>query len=94
MEISVNSNDIFRFAVGNTIVHPIESHIDFKNRYEVFSAGIYDLHSKCFLPQSELYKSLYSAIEDLKAESKTLNSSEINAQCLAIADIKVEIDLN
>ena len=94
MKIAINKHDIFRYAVGNTLRHPIECCIDFEDRYEAMPFGIYDHLTKKIFEQNSLYKECYSTIESLKSSYKFMKSNEIESRCEKISELVFDININ
>lgn len=93
MIIQVDYNDLFRYVVGNTLRDPIESVIDFENRYEVFDGGIFDHSSKTLLKQDSGFVDFCSAVSKLKSIAGKLSREELSLRCRDFSLVSIEINL-
>lgn len=93
MTIQVDSNDLFRYVVGNTLRDPIEACIDSENRYEVFDAGIFDHTTKQILTQDRYFTDFCTAVSNLKNTASQLSREELSLRCRDFSLIPIEINL-
>ena len=93
MTIQVDSNDLFRYVVGNTLRDPIEACIDSENRYEVFDAGIFDHTTKQILTQDRYFTDFCAAVSNLKNTASQLSREELSLRCRDFSLIPIEINL-
>lgn len=93
MTLLLNVNDVFRYVVGNTSIHPIEALIDF-NRYEVMDFGLFDHATKTLINQTECFKALASQVSELRASAKNFDRENLVAKCESLCYTSVEIDLD
>lgn len=93
MKIKINSNDVFRYVVGNTSKDPIESCIDFNNRYEVMDFGIFDHITKEILVQNSSFVDFCQAVSNLRNRSSQLSTEEIFLHCKNLSSVPIETNL-
>lgn len=93
MKIRINPNDAFRYIVGNTSKDPIESCIDFDNRYEVMDFGIFDHAKKTLIEQGKSFKEFSSAVSSLREHHGSFDSDTLISKCECLCKDLVEIDL-
>lgn len=93
MKIKTNSNDVFRYVVGNTLRDPVESCIDSENRYEVFDNGIFDHTTKQILVQNSSFVDFCEAVSNLKSKASQLPTEEIFFHCKSLSSVPIEINL-
>lgn len=93
MKIKIDSNDVFRYVVGNTSRDPIESCIDFDNRYEVMDFGIFDHARKQMLEQGKSFLDFSSGVSSLRSSYASFDRDSLISKCESLCRDLVEIDL-
>lgn len=94
MKITVDTEDIFRYAVGDTTQDPIESQIDLENRYEVFDSLIYDHRKKKFIKQSEAFSIFSKGVSDLRRNASSMILRDITDECLRLSKLDFDVELS
>lgn len=93
MKIKINSNDVFRYVVGNTSKDPIESCIDFDNRYEVMDFGIFDHAKKVLIKQGEGFNKFSSSVSSLRSSYSSFDRETLISKCESLCGDLVEVNL-
>jgi len=93
VKIRINPNDAFRYIVGNTSKDPIESCIDFDNRYEVMDFGIFDHAKKTLIEQGESFKEFSSNISYLIQYRGSFDSDTLISKCEFLCKNLIEVEL-
>lgn len=86
LNLKITRNDIFDYAVKNTLYHPIERYID-PIAYDIDSVSILNRQTKERTPQLKDYQSFYQQLENLKKNAKEMQTSEILQLCEELEEI-------
>ena len=86
LNLKITRNDIFDYAIKNTLYHPIERFID-PTTYDIDSVSILNKKTKERVSQLKDYKSFYQQLEALKKNAKEMQTSEILQLCEELEEI-------
>jgi hypothetical protein len=81
VNLTLDKNDVFRYVVGNTSIHPIEALIDFDNRYEVMNFGVFDHSNSQLYTQDGTYTTACMSVDFLKSSVQNLSRDQIELEC-------------
>lgn len=81
MTLTLDKNDVFRYVVGNTTVHPIEALIDWGDSYEVMNFGVFDHSNSLMHEQDSTYTTACLSIDILKNKIKNLSRQQLELEC-------------
>lgn len=82
----IQSEDIFRYVVGNTLYCPIEQQID-PSVFEVYETCIYNGNTKQFIAQNKEFVNFQEHLSTLKEKAPNMSGVEIQKVSNSIASI-------
>jgi hypothetical protein len=86
INIKISIDDIFEYAVGNSVFCPIERQID-SERYATYDPFIYDSIEKRMIDQDPFYKYFSEQVSKLRSLSSDMSAEEVYRVCEELEEI-------